>query len=69
MNNRHIKNALKDALTNMIKYQLAYKIIQETVEAIKKMTKAVCELDANLTEFNKVVENRSKIQKSVTYVK
>lgn len=52
----NLKNALKDALTNMIKYQLAYKIIQETVEAIKKMTKAVCELDANLTEFNKVAD-------------
>ena len=52
----NLKNGLKDALANMIKYQLAYKIIQETVEAIKKMTNAVCELDANLTEFNKVAD-------------
>lgn len=52
----NLKNGLKDALTNMIKYQLAYKIIQETVQAIKKMAEAVCELDADLTEFNKVAD-------------
>lgn len=52
----NLKNGLKDALTNMIKYQLAYKIIQETVKAIKKMSEAVCELDADLTEFNKVAD-------------
>lgn len=52
----NLKNGLKDALANMIKYQLAYKIIQETVQAIKKMAEAVCELDADLTEFNKVAD-------------
>lgn len=40
----------------MVKYQLAYKIIQETIQAIKAMTNAVCELDKNLTEFNKVAD-------------
>lgn len=52
----NLKNDLKDALTNMVKYQLAYKIIQETIQAIKAMTNAVCELDKNLTEFNKVAD-------------
>ena len=52
----NLKNGLKDALTNMVKYQLAYKIIQETIQAIKAMTNAVCELDKNLTEFNKVAD-------------
>lgn len=52
----NLKTQLKDALTNMLKYQLAYKIIQETIQAIKAMVKAVCELDAVLTEFNKVAD-------------
>lgn len=52
----NLKTGIKDALVNMLKYQLAYKIIQETVEAIKKMSQAVCELDADLTEFNKVAD-------------
>ena len=52
----NLKSGLKDALTNMLKYQLAYKIIQETINAIKAMTKAVCELDKSLTEFNKVAD-------------
>ena len=52
----NLKTQLKDSLVTMLKYQLAYKIIQETVNAIKNMTKAVCELDASLTEFNKVAD-------------
>ena len=52
----NLKNGLKDALMNMINYQLAYKIIQETVQALKSMTQAVCDLDKNLTEFNKVAD-------------
>ena len=60
----NLKNNVKDALENMLKYQLAYKIIQDTVQAFKAMTQAVCDLDKNLTEFNKVAdlsyENLSK---------
>lgn len=52
----NLKNGIADALTNMLKYQLAYRIIQETVNSIKDMSNAVCELDADLTEFNKVAD-------------
>lgn len=52
----NLKTSLKDALTNMLKYQLAYKIIQETIQALKAMVNVVCELDAALTEFNKVAD-------------
>lgn len=52
----NLKNGIKDALVNMLRYQLAYKIIQDTVQAIKAMTQAVCDLDKNLTEFNKVAD-------------
>jgi len=34
----NLKNGIKDALVNMLRYQLAYKIIQDTVQAIKAMT-------------------------------
>lgn len=47
---------IKDAFTNMLKYQLSYEIIQRTVEALKAMTQAVSDLDKNLTEFNKVAD-------------
>lgn len=56
----NLKTSLKDALANMMKYQLAYKIIQETVNGIKSMINAVCELDASLTEFNKVADLSTK---------
>lgn len=52
----NLKEQLKDSLFTMLKYQLAYKIIQETVNSIKNMTSAVVELDASLTEFNKVAD-------------
>lgn len=52
----NLKNNIADTLTNMLKYQLAYRIIQETVNYIKDMSNAVCELDADLTEFNKVAD-------------
>ena len=52
----NLKSQLKSSLTTMLKYQLAYKIINETTKAIKTMVNAVCELDANLTEFNKVAD-------------
>ncbi len=52
----NLKAQLKTSLATMVKYQLAYKIIQETTQAIKAMINAVCELDANLTEFNKVAD-------------
>ncbi len=52
----NLKLQMKDALTNLLKYQLAYKIIQSTVQAIKSMVEEVCELDKALTEFNKVAD-------------
>lgn len=52
----NLKTQLKESLATMIKYQLAYKIINETTQAIKNMINAVCELDADLTEFNKVAD-------------
>ena len=56
----NLKNGIKDALTNMLKYQLAYEIIQKTVDAVKAMTQAVSDLDKNLTEFNKVADLSSE---------
>lgn len=44
----------------MLKYQLAYEIIQKTVDAVKAMTQAVSDLDKNLTEFNKVADLSSE---------
>lgn len=52
----NLKTQIKDSIATMLKYQLAYMIIQKTIQAIKSMTKAVCELDATLTEFNKVAD-------------
>lgn len=52
----NLKTQLKESITTMLKYQLAYKIIQETIQAIKSMVNAVCELDSTLTEFNKVAD-------------
>lgn len=52
----NLKTQLKESLVTMLRYQLAYKIIQETVNAIKSMANTVCELDADLTEFNKVAD-------------
>lgn len=52
----NLKNGFRDALSNIVKYQLAYEIIQKTVDAIKAMTNSVCDLDKNLTEFNKVAD-------------
>lgn len=52
----NLKTQVKEALVNMLKYQLAYMIITKTVQAIKSMVKAVSELDAVLTEFNKVAD-------------
>lgn len=51
-----LKSGMSDALGNMVKYQLAHKIINETTQAIKSMINTVCELDADLTEFNKVAD-------------
>lgn len=52
----NLKMQMKDILVNMLKYQLAYKIIQETIKAIKNMINKVTELDKQLTEFNKVAD-------------
>lgn len=52
----NLKTQLKDSLATMLKYQLAYKIISETVNAIKSMVNAVVDLDTKLTEFNKVAD-------------
>lgn len=50
----NLKSNLGQAVKSMFKYQLAYKIINETVNAIKKMIQAVTELDATLTTFNRL---------------
>lgn len=55
----NLKGGLADALSNMLKYRLAYKIIDETVNSIKKMVEAVSDLDATLTQFNRLA-NLSK---------
>lgn len=52
----NLKTQLKESLVTMLRYQLAYKIIQETVQALRQMINVVCELDATLTEFNKVAD-------------
>lgn len=52
----NLKTQIKESVVTMFKYQLAYKIIQETTQAIKSMVNAVCELDVSLTEFNKVAD-------------
>ena len=52
----NLKTGFKDAFTNMLQYQSAYKIIDTTVDSLKQMAESVCELDKNLTEFNKVAD-------------
>lgn len=52
----NLKTQIKGAITDLLKYQLAYKIIQSTVQAVKTMVNEVCELDKELTEFNKVAD-------------
>ena len=52
----NLKTQLQLTLTNMLKYQLTYRIIQEITQAFRTMINAVCELDASLTEFNKVAD-------------
>lgn len=52
----NLKSQIKSSIATMLEYQLAYMIIQKTIQAIKSMIKAVCELDATLTEFNKVAD-------------
>ena len=52
----NLRTQIKESVATMFKYQLAYKIIHETTQAIKSMINAVCELDASLTEFNKVAD-------------
>lgn len=55
-----LRTQLTDALTVMFKYQMAYQIINKTIQAIKSLINAVGELDANLTEFNKVADLSAK---------
>lgn len=52
----NLKTQMKGAITDLLKYRLAYRIIQSTVQAIKSMVTEVCELDKALTEFNKVAD-------------
>lgn len=56
----NLKTQVKDSVAVMLKYQLAHMIIQKTVQAIKTMATAVCDLDATLTEFNKVADLSTK---------
>ena len=51
-----IKTNMKAALDNTIRYKLAYEIVNKSVDAVKQMEQAVEELDADLTEFNKVAD-------------
>lgn len=52
----NLKMQLGEAISNMIRYQLAYEIIQKTTDALKAMIQSVSDLDKNLTEFNKVAD-------------
>ena len=51
-----LKTGMSNALGNMVKYQLANKIINTTINSIKSMVNEVTELDSSLTEFNKVAD-------------
>lgn len=52
----NLKMQLGEAISNMMRYQLAYEIIQKTTDALKAMIQSVSDLDKNLTEFNKVAD-------------
>lgn len=52
----NLKTQLKDAFINMMRYQLAYDIIQRATNAFKSMADEVMTLNKNLTEFNKVAD-------------
>ena len=52
----NLKEQLKTSVATMFKYQLAYKIINGTTQALKSMVNEVCELDSALVEFNKVAD-------------
>lgn len=52
----NLKTQLKDAFINMMRYQLAYEIIQRATNAFKSMADEVMTLNKNLTEFNKVAD-------------
>lgn len=62
----NLKTQVKDSIAVMLKFQLAHMIIQKTVQAIKTMATAVCDLDTTLTEFNKVADLSAKQLESFT---
>lgn len=51
-----LKSGIKDAFENILRYQLAYKVIDQVISSFKSMVNAVADLDKKLTEFNKVAD-------------
>lgn len=51
-----LKSGIKDAFENILRYQLAYKVIDQVISGFKSMVNAVADLDKKLTEFNKVAD-------------
>lgn len=51
-----LKRGIKDAFENILRYQLAYKVIDQVISGFKSMVDAVADLDKKLTEFNKVAD-------------
>ena len=51
-----MKSGIKDAFENILRYQLAYKVIDQVISGFKSMVNAVADLDKKLTEFNKVAD-------------
>ena len=51
-----LKSGIKDAFENILRYQLAYKVIDQVISGFKSMVDAVADLDKKLTEFNKVAD-------------
>lgn len=51
-----LKSGIKDAFENILRYQLAYKVIDQVISGFKSMVNAVADLDKKLTDFNKVAD-------------
>ena len=51
-----LKSGIKDAFENILRYQLAYKVIDQVISSFESMVNAVADLDKKLTEFNKVAD-------------
>lgn len=63
----NLKETMAGALTNMLKYQASYEIINRTREAIKGMISDVEELQGAMVEFNKVADlSQSQLERFTT---